>query len=404
MRVWAAASLWTLLAAAATIFDASYQAGLRALGNNNFATAQTQLEIAAKLQPRNAQVLLALTQAYFKLNKTALANETARKAELLAPSDPVVLHGLAFFYTETHQPARAAAFEARYADKSPQDQEAYGRAIDLYLRAQLPKAAILLAQKALARTETPELHGLLAKAYDLDGQLPKAVGEYQLAIKLRPYDEGYISEFAQAYLRRQKYAEALHILQDAHQRFDKSAQIDLATGMALYGLERFPESIDALLETVQLSPEIDQPYLLLGRLLEKAGPKMPDVSAALATYVSVKPQNYMSNFLYAKALIVQNAERLQVEPLLRKSISLKSDFWESHFELGAVLEKDRDYPDAAIEYQKAVSLDAREPSPHSGLSRVYEKLGKPLQAAQQRALYTRLSEQHKSQSPPPLTF
>jgi tetratricopeptide (TPR) repeat protein len=374
------------LAAAPATFESAYRAGLDALAKNDPAAAQMQFEAASKLQPRNPQVWLALAQTYFKLNKTAPAADAAVRAETLAPGDPVILHGLAFYYTEAHQPLRAAALEARYADKAPQDHEAYGRAVDLYLRASHPKPAILLAQKALARGDTPGLRELLAKAYDADGQFEKAVEQYGQAAKLRPYDEGYMSELGQAYLRHKQYAEALRIFQFARQRFDKSAPIELGLGEALQGLNRFPEAIDAFLLTIQLDPESEQPYLLLGGMIDQAGSKLPDLSAALGTFVSVKPNSFMSNLLYAKALIAQNAEPDQVEPLLRKSIALDNAFWESHYELGVALEKKLDFAGAVVEFEKSLQLNSKNAAAHTHLARVYDRLGKPEFAAKQRAL------------------
>jgi Flp pilus assembly protein TadD len=372
--------------AAPATFESAYRAGLEALGKGDPAAAQVQLEAAVKLQPRNPQVWLALAQTYFKLNKATLAANAAVRAETLAPADPLVLHGLAFYYTEAHDPLRAAILEARYAEKAPQDREAYGRAIDLYLRASRPKSAILLAQKAMARDDTPELHELLAKSFDADGQFEKAVEQFGLAAKLRPYDESYMFELGQVYLRHKQFAEALRIFQFAGQRFDKSAQIQLGLGESLYGLRRYPETIDAYLLAIQLDPEMEQPYLLLGRMIDQAGAKMPDVSAALATYVSVKPNSYMSNLLYAKALIAQNAEPDQVEPLLRKSIALDKADWESHFELGVVLERKLDFAGAAVELEKSLRLNPKNAVAHEDLARVYDRLGKPELAAKQRAL------------------
>ena len=373
-------------------FDSAYRAGLVALGNNDLATAQAQLETASRLQPTNAQVWLALAQTFFKLEKPKLADAAAIKAETLGAADPLVLHGLAFYYAEARAPAKAAELEARYAARAPQDASAYARAIDLYLRAEQPKPAIELARKVVADADSADVRELLGKAYEQDGQVEKALIEFQQAAKLRPFDESFTFDLAQAYLRRQKFSEALNVLQSARERFDKSAQIELATGVALYGLRRFPETIDAFLRTIQLAPELEQPYIFLGRILDQAEGKMPDVTGALATFASLKPDNYMSSFLYAKALGVQHAEPAQVEPLLRKSIALNANYWEAHFELGSVLESKRDYAGAATELEKAADLNPKDATAHYRLARVYDRLGKPAQAASQRALHSKLTE------------
>jgi tetratricopeptide (TPR) repeat protein len=131
-------------------------------------------------------------------------------------------------------------------------------------------------------------------------------------------------------------------------------------------------------------------------MIDQAENKMPEVSAALATYVSVKPESYLSNFLYAKALLAQNAEPEQIEPLLKKSISLKDDFWESHFEMGTVLEKRHDYAGAAAEYERSIALNPKDATSHYRLSRIYDRLGKPEVAARERALHATLSQQEKA--------
>ena len=68
---------------------------------------------------------------------------------------------------------------------------------------------------------------------------------------------------------------------------------------------------------------------------------MPEVAGAMATFASAQPKNYLSSFLYAKALAMQQADPSQTEPLLRKSIALNPNFWESHFEMGNVWERRR---------------------------------------------------------------
>ncbi len=385
-----------LLAASAATFDSTYRAGLRALNNNELAVAQTQLEAASKLQPRNAQVWLALAQAYFKQNKTALADSAALKAETLGANEPMILHALAFYYTESRKPAKAASLEARYAEKNPQDEDAYPRAIDLYLRADQPKPAVDTALKALAKSNTAGLHLSLAKSYDASGQFEKAVAEYRQALKLRPYEEVYYFELSQAYLHKQRFADSLEVLNTAKSRFDKSAQIELALGVTYYGLRRFPEAIDQFLRTTQLSPDVEQPYIFLGRMLELAGGKLREVTGAMGTFASAKPNNFMSSFLYAKALAAEQADPEQLEPLLRRSIALNPNYWESHFELGSALERKKDFAGAASEYEKSTRMNPKEAAPHYRLARVYDRLGKPQQAAAERAAHAKLSEQEKS--------
>ena len=45
--------------------------------------------------------------------------------------------------------------------------------------------------------------------------------------------------------------------------FDRSPQLELALGVTYYGLRRFPESVDQFFKTIDLAPDIPQPYAFL---------------------------------------------------------------------------------------------------------------------------------------------
>ena len=119
-------------------------------------------------------------------------------------------------------------------------------------------------------------------------------------------------------------------------------------------------------------------------MLDVAEDKKPAITQALAAYAQAQPNNYMSSLLYAKALDAP-------EPLLRKSIALKEDYWESHFELGLALERRRAFAEAAKELERSIELSPNEPVPHYRLARVYDRLGKTAEANQQREIHARLA-------------
>ena len=313
-----------LLFASAGSFDQLLHAGLAALNANDLPAAQFQLEAATKADPRRAQAWVALAQTYFKLKKPQLANSAALKAESLAPDDPVIIHGLAFYYSET-------------------------------------------------------------------GNFDKVIALLQAALRMRPYEESYYFELGQQLLRTQKFEASLATIEKGVKIFDKSAQLELARGVALYGLRRFPDAIDSFLRTIQLAPEVDQPYIFLGRMLDVAEDRTAAVTQALAAYEQTQPDRYISSFLYAKALAAGGGNADQIESRLRKSIALRNDFWESHFELGLALERRRAFDEAAQELERSIELDPNQPVPHYRLARVYDRLGKTSEANRQREIHARLA-------------
>lgn len=376
--------LWVVLLLLAEPFDSTFQAGLTALNQNNLAVAQSRLEAASKLEPRNPQVWLALAQTYWKLHEAPAAETAARNAEAFSTGAPI-LHGLALYYSETGNYPKAAELEARYAQSEP---AAIAGAAQLYLRAGQPRPAVELARKALARDDRAELHDLLGKAYEAGGDPEGASREFRRAIRENAFEESYYFDLAQTLLKQQKFAPALEALDAGRKNFDKSPQLELAAGVAYYGLRRFPEAIDAFLRTIQLDPQVEQPHVFLGRMLDQAEGRLPKIVEVFANFSRTAPDHYLSNFLYGKALALENPP--QAEALLRRSIALNDGFWESHFELGALLERRGKLDGAAQEVRRSIELNPENAPAHYRLARLYDRLGKSTEAQAERELHAKL--------------
>jgi tetratricopeptide (TPR) repeat protein len=204
------------------------------------------------------------------------------------------------------------------------------------------------------------------------------------------YSEDYYFQVAESHLERQDFAGALLTLDAGRKKFTANAQLELATGVAYYGLRRFPEAIESFLRTIQLDSSIEQPYTFLGRMLDQSEARLPAIRQAFAAFAVHAPANYVSSFLYGKALALGD-EPTRAEPLLRKSIAQNGSYWESHFELGLLLDRQRKYEEAAGEMHRAAELNPRDPVPHYHLARLYDRLGKPAEAAAEREAHARLA-------------
>jgi tetratricopeptide (TPR) repeat protein len=372
-------------------FDDALRAGLEALQNNNLPVARAKLEEASRIQPHDARALLGLAQTYWRLGLSDLAHTAANQAQTADPDNPIVLHGLAYFYSESGDAAKAAPLEARYAEKAPRDPDAFARAANLYMQAGQPKPAIDVARKGLLENDRADLHDLLGQAYEADGQSEKAATEIQAAINLNRYEDSYYFGLGRLYLRHNNPAAAVHILEDSRKVFAKSAQLELALGVAYYSLRRFTDAADCFLRTIQFAPQAEQPYVFLSRMLDQAVDRLPRITEAFAAFHQAQPDSYLANFVYAKALSAGTADSQQVETLLRQSIALNAKFWESHYELALLLERRRNLDGAAAEYRRAIELSPDKPDLHYHLARVYERLGKKAEAAAEHAAHEKLT-------------
>jgi len=365
--------------------------GLVALNGNDLAQARQSLESASRLQPENPAVWAALAQTYLRSREPALAGEAAARAARLAPAGSPVNHALAMYYSETGDLAKAADAERQYASGKGADPQAAARAADLSLRAGQAQQAIEWATAALARGSTPALHHLLGQAYAAANRPAPAVRELRAAVESDPKVEQFVFDLGQTQLRAGDFTGALATFDLGRRRFPSSAQIALAYGVAAYGRRRFTEAIDAFLAVIRLDPSVEQPYVFLARLLDQAQDRLPRVVAAYAAWEKAEPRNPLPPCLYAKALGAAGEDAAKIEAELRRSIDLNEAYWESHFELGVLLEKRGDWRTAAAELSRSIQLNPTHAPAHFQLARAYDKLGQRELAEAERAEHERLT-------------
>jgi Flp pilus assembly protein TadD len=374
-----------LLLGAEPGYDQLLRDGLAALKANSVEEARGALERAVKLKPDGGEAWAGLAEAYNKLGFGVSARTAATRAEGLARGNPAVLRRLAGYYAAGGEPARAADFEERYAAASSGDREALVRAAELRLAAKQPKLAVALALKALAAGDRADLRALLARAYEADGQSAHAINEYNRAILLDPYEEANYFELGQLLMDKENFAAAAQVLEAGRKIFDKSAEITLALGGAYYGLKRYDDAAFAFLKTVTLAPQAPQAYTFLGQLLDQSTKWLPEITTVFASFAEAQPRQYLPQFLYGKALLAGGKELREAEARLRKSIALEDGFWESHYQLGILLEGKPDLNGAAEQLKRSAALARQNPMPHQRLARVYDLMGKPAEAKLERA-------------------
>jgi Flp pilus assembly protein TadD len=314
------ASVLFLFAASSGVEDL-FRAGLVALDHGDLNTAQTDLEAARKLAPHGGRIWVALSQTYWRQHKNPEAEDAANKAAAFAPEDPVVLHALTIYYSETNQTLKAARTAAKYA---PQ------RAAELYFDAAKPL------------------------------------------------------------LHQQKFADAVAILQEAVARVPKNAQLELALGVACYGLRRFDDAAEAFLRTIEIAPETEQPYTFLGKILDQIPNQLPRVTDRFAAYEAAHPASAAAYLLHAKALDAQSLTPETALHLLEKSIALDPSDASAHFEMGTVLDRLDRFPDAAAAFERAAQLAPSDAATHYRLARDYDRIGKPAAAQAEREKHAQL--------------
>jgi tetratricopeptide (TPR) repeat protein len=195
-------------------------------------------------------------------------------------------------------------------------------------------------------------------------------------------------------LRHYDFSGAIQQSEAALKKFPKSAQLTLAAGVAYYGQDQTEQAIDKFLRTIELNPSVEQPYLFLSRIINRAHANLPVITQRFAEFQAKNPKNYMGYVMHAKALDAQFKEPGLAESLLRKSIALNGEYWESHYELAILLEKRGALEEAEKEFRHTTELNPREPSPHYRLCRVLARLGRTKDAQSESAIYRKVAEEY----------
>jgi lipopolysaccharide biosynthesis regulator YciM len=348
--------------------DSPLRLGLQALERKDFAVAVAQLEQASKATPQDPNVWILLAQARFGAGDSSGGVGAAERAETAGKGNADVDHGLAFLYAEfARDYAKAAAFETRYAKARPADTAAWGRVASLYIQAGMPERAIDASLLLYRANRNPESRALVEDSY---------------------------FRVAQGQLVKQNFDGAVATLEKGRQILKDSAQLELALGVALYGKRKFPEAVGQFLRTMQLAPDVEQPYLFVGKVLEHAGDRMPGLIEQFRAYQRRHPESHLGYLLEAKSLVSQGGDTDRALDLVKQAVAKKDDAPEAQFLLGTLLEGKGDLAGAATALERSIALQNADAPAHYRLARVYLKLGRKEDAARERSLYEKLSQEN----------
>ena len=376
------------------MMPADISPAVAALAQDRPAEARPLLESATRSNPRDAMAWALLAQTYWRLKQPANAAAAAKRAELTA--DAKVQHALAIYYAQSGNRKKAAQLETMFARGPEADKAAASRAALLSWEAGDHAAAIEMGELALRREDRPETRELLARAYEKAGRQDDAIAQRREVVRLRPYSEEARVELGKLLLRAGRFTEASQFLEEARASFDKSPDIDLALGVALYSLRRFDDAASRFLRVIELAPDVEQPYIFLARMIEQVPGRVAELLPRAAEWNRRETGNHYAPFVYAKTLQAAGESAERVQPLFEESIRRQPRFWESHFEYAQVLEQRGNLAGAAGELRTAIALNAQQAAPHYRLARIYDRLGQRPQAARERAIHAQLLEKEKS--------
>ncbi len=252
----------------------------------------------------NPYALLLLADSYLTQERYRSAYKLYRAALARRLAIPGIHSALAEVYRKTQHPDWAVTEEQRESGAPAPDCNTLAEACAymsgryreviassrkaadaLYWKARSYEALALAAfDKLRAMPETPQIHELMAEAYQVRGQNHEAMQEFQNALKLDPASERLKALYATAVWRDHDYASALPLLEELERSDPNSADLKFELGDTLLQQDEAERALSILLQAVELNPHLlpaqgalAKAYIIAGR----ASDAIPHFQAAL---------------------------------------------------------------------------------------------------------------------------
>lgn len=271
-----------------------------------------------------------------------------------------------------------------------------------YLQVEKYEPARELAMSLLARSNTALAHHLLATIEEKAGSPLDANREFQRAAELDP-SEANLFDWGSQLLLHHALPQATQVFEKGHQLFPKSQRMLMGLATTTYSAGDDEQAARLLCEASDLDPANPAPYEFMGRILSTGNARSDEISARLARFITLQPENALAN--YYSALSLWKARRAQgsvgenqkIEALLKTAVRLDPKLGAAYLQLG-ILYADRGETARAIPFfAKATELSPDMPDAHYRLSRAYSLLGHKAKAQHEFALYQQTSRKAEAE-------
>ncbi|HEX8633608.1 MAG TPA: tetratricopeptide repeat protein [Pyrinomonadaceae bacterium] len=409
--------------------------------------AAAQFEVSLKLAPDQPSALVNLAQINFAAGtpeKLARARALFARAHQVAP-DAAIARSLVVVALRLNDPAAAKNYYRDYkslvasansapamtgAPAAPPADAALGAALlaagladeaageleaALALAPSDTETIVQLARAQLARGDLPAagrtLEGAVARGLDAapvlselaevyvrSNHIEHAIPAMRLAIERDGGKEEYYFRYAMMLTETGAPAAAIIRLNEALEKFPRSARLRFALGLAQFKSNKNDEAARALTHVVSLDPKFAPALAYLGMTYVELGRYNEAVEFYEQT-LALDPNLGIVNYLAAEALLKQNpADMPRIEGHLVRAVKADDSFAPARLALAKVYLRGERLPEAVAELERAVARDPNLAEAYYQLGRVYGRLKRTAEAQAALANFKRLNEAQKEQS------
>ena len=250
-------------------------------------------------------------------------------------------------------------------------------------------------QRNPTSARTAKLYTLLGHILFLDGQYLNSAIAWKKAEAIAPIDDQSKFSLAMAYLRLDRPDWARDELQRLSQGNPQNPLYLYWLAKLDYDARQYNPAISRLRRVIELDPNMMRAYNNLGLCYDSMGQFNEAIQSFTRAIELNRKQKQPSGWPplnLAVSLISLN--RLdEAVARLHEALTYNPKFPQAHYQLGLVLEKERQFEEAIVSLQQAIELDPSFPEPHYALGRIYQRQGKRKEAQEQIEKFKKLRKE-----------
>jgi tetratricopeptide (TPR) repeat protein len=381
---------------------ALYNLGLIALLREQPERALPNFERVLRSNPADVPALLSLLETQLLLKRHADARHSAKKLEtLLSPTDPRLFQ-VATVLAAHHEYLSAIPVLARIKNSPSAPFEAhYNLALAYFHTSQYDEAARVL-QSLDGAAQRAEALNLTGQIEEKRQQPRAALQAFEKAARLEPMNEQFRFDHANQLLQQGSNVDALKAFREGSRDFTRSWKIRVGLGACLYLSGQYENAAKSLLEAVEIAPDSQIAFFLLGKAYEQAPASQKAIHEAFRHYLDKPRSDAWAHFHFGTILFLdaQSQPQPDFEPAiryLRRAQELSAAFPEASLQLGIIFQAQGKVAESIRLFEEVVAMAPDLASAHYRLALAYQQQGLKEKAQAEFAAHEKLRLESQSQ-------
>jgi tetratricopeptide (TPR) repeat protein len=379
--------------------QAYYNLARAELAANQKGASLEHLRRAYNLAPGNVPITLALARLYLERGEKELGQPFAQKlggvtvpdaASKLETGNLLLDYGL--------EDAAAEHFRDALRVNPKAQETVYALASSQFKKGNYKATLRLLESIKPLMQNSASWHEMRGYSTFKLGDPAEAAVELQKAMDLDPKNEDYVLELSEVFVTHNNAPAAITLLETASKVFAQSARIWFGLGTAYLADEKRSAAETALKRCLELDPNLDLAYVVLGQGYKEAG-SWDQLLETAQRLIELNPKN--STGYYYKALALQSVstykaqDDAEVEKLLRKSLELNHNDPEPHYELAKLLARQGKKEDSLLEFERIVQSRPDFGPAYYQLARLYRERGELEKSNEAQKAHERIRQKER---------